>query len=619
MTDVATRISLLEKTIIAVTNDHETLVPAGSLSSRNTTPLTTTINTPLHERTTQPPGSPSSFDHEQDDTSSSHGILLSKGSSSQYFNEVLLSHVIEQEHDLRSALATPTSESPGPPRTTQTFASPFNPMGILSAQCFARPVSSYHPRKLTAVNLWKYFVDYVDPHAKVLHMPTAEVILYTVVDDPARASPEDLALCFAIYYAATITLDPADIPSVLMNDERSECLHQFKNGLEQALAHADFLENPTVTSLQAVSIYLTGLRVYNSSRSIWTLNGLAIRAAQSVGLHRDGKRLGLSAFESEIRRRLWWSFLARDGRAAEDYGIQSTSNPALLSGVDLPLNLDDNDLYPEMTALPKPRAGWTRITLTLASIEIARAWGRISQLGWSSTEPPREEVRAEMVSQLNSRMNEMLQLCNPVIPQQMVTMEIARFIARKLDFVTRQQFRTINQPLNPESFSTEDTLLDAVRLLEDARKIWSNELLRPVGCSMRSFPQYHIMLYILWHLCAQPPGPNTDHALATVEYHIESVRTLDTRAIHGPKWSVLMALKDKAVARASHRGLQRTDRTGRNGTQLTPGASEPSGDFSTVPAVLGDSEMERFASTLPDWNTLLQDFQLDSTDYSVFL
>jgi hypothetical protein len=43
-----------------------------------------------------------------------------------------------------------------------------------------------------------------------------------------------------------------------------------------------------------------------STQSLWSLMGLAVCNAEKLGMHRDGTLLGLSPFETEERRRLWW-------------------------------------------------------------------------------------------------------------------------------------------------------------------------------------------------------------------------------------------------------------------------------------------------------------------------
>ena len=129
-------------------------------------------------------------------------------------------------------------------------------MGILSSQHGPQTVSVFHPAKLTAMQLWKTYVDDIDSCIKVIHVPTTEVVVYTVMDDPDNASMEALALCFAIYYAATMGLDSTDGCATLLGEDWGASLQRFKTGFEQALAHADFLENPTVMLLQAMAIYL---------------------------------------------------------------------------------------------------------------------------------------------------------------------------------------------------------------------------------------------------------------------------------------------------------------------------------------------------------------------------
>lgn len=102
------------------------------------------------------------------------------------------------------------------------------------------------------------------------------------------------------------------------------------------------------------------------------MDGLAIRIAHALGLHREGKRLGLTPFQSEIRRRLWWHLLSRDIRAGEDYGLESTSSLLLTSEVGLPANIDDRDISPDMQQPPEPKVGWTAMTFSLINIDLRR-------------------------------------------------------------------------------------------------------------------------------------------------------------------------------------------------------------------------------------------------------
>ena len=56
----------------------------------------------------------------------------------------------------------------------------------------------------------------------------------------------------------------------------------------------------------------------------WFKIGTLVRAAQAMGLHRDGSQYHLSALETEMRRRIWGQICMLDFRAAEEMGFEPT-------------------------------------------------------------------------------------------------------------------------------------------------------------------------------------------------------------------------------------------------------------------------------------------------------
>jgi hypothetical protein len=90
---------------------------------------------------------------------------------------------------------------------------------------------------------------------QLLHLPTDEIKIYSTIDDPTKASSENLALTFAIYFASTVSLDGPGA-QLTLGESKNLPLLRFKAGLEQAFAHGDFLDRPTMTGLQAMAIYL---------------------------------------------------------------------------------------------------------------------------------------------------------------------------------------------------------------------------------------------------------------------------------------------------------------------------------------------------------------------------
>lgn len=386
----------------------------------------------------------------------------------------------------------------------------------------------------------------------------------------------------------------------------------------------------------------SALRCFNRGKGIWILNGLAIRIAQSLGLHRDGKRLGLTPFQSEIRRRLWWHLLSRDSRAGEDYGLENTNSPLLLSDVDLPAHVHDTDLYPEMKEPPVPRINtWTAMTFSLANIDIAKTMQTLAATAAASSPtspPPSEELRARLMAELHERVQSLLAPCNPVVPQQRLALKCSHFLLRKLDFVTRLQWILLRQrrrsssslPDDAPDLATDAHLGEALALLE-LRSKDQDGLLAQFSWPRLAYPQYHIILYVLMHLCVRPEGKDVERAWGCVEEFFEDEMGFAKRIGLGSKLSVLMALRRKAVA-VREKLLGRSVGGGAAGSSVESGtvlAGEQAarqggdGDENGGSQLLQGEAMGELFEGLdgdggdmdwPDWAALVQDFQLSSSE-----
>ncbi|PTB63201.1 hypothetical protein BBK36DRAFT_1183195 [Trichoderma citrinoviride] len=574
--DVASRISDLEKTIVAASIDHgNTARRSLSANAYANTHVSASVGLPASL-----PVSPHESPQEPQELPSEE-VLIRNGTSSQYFNELLISKVIEEDQDKSSLLHTPRNET-----KEQDFDSPFSLIGLLSSpSVFEEKERGWRLSRLCATQLWHLFVQNVDATMKLLHIPTDEVTIFTAIHQPESVASDVLALVSAVYFSTTLTLEPDEAQHVLGVD-KSTALRTFKREFQMHLSRADMLENPTASA-----------RAYYHGRGIWILNGLAVRMAHSIGLHRDGTKLGMSPFESEVRRRLWWHFLARDSRAAEDHGISSWSTVPSYD-TKLPLNVDDSELRPDMRELPPPHNGWTKMSLQLTCMEVAQTLQNMANLSMTpSGSTPKEVIRSNMLNQLRSRVEHYLKPCNPVIPVQRMTMKTALAMVHKIDFVTRQQLANMENPDKRNAFATEANLLSALRCLEIHLELWSDELLRPYRWCMYGHPQYHMLLYVLWHLCVCPTGPSVDRAWVVVArtFELEQVRL--STAVSGPalKSVILKRLHKKAelIRQSAILDVRRFD-----GENV---------DWSSL-----------MQNTMPDWNTLVEDLHLDLHDFSSY-
>jgi hypothetical protein len=103
------------------------------------------------------------------------------------------------------------------------------------------------------------------------------------------------------------------------------------------------------------------------------LLGLAFRIATRLGLHRDGSQSGISPFEAEQRRRLWWQIVIFDKRIAEITGSTVNALSSCACDTRMPLNINDSDLSPHAKGPPGPYAGPTEMLFSLTRIELTVA------------------------------------------------------------------------------------------------------------------------------------------------------------------------------------------------------------------------------------------------------
>ncbi|PWY75337.1 hypothetical protein BO94DRAFT_627325 [Aspergillus sclerotioniger CBS 115572] len=409
----------------------------------------------------------------------SNGLLVKEGSSARYINESLLSRVLENECDLQSAIDIPDN----PTDSDQTQADDgFD--GLFSNPLLGKEASGLHPSRGQAAQLWQVYLNNVDVLLKILHIPATEPVFFAAISNPKQTRADQKALLFAIYYAAVTSLS-SSATHVILSEDRHSVLSRYQRGLEVSLHMASFLDSPTIPSLQTMAIYL------------------------SIGLHRDGRHFHLSPFDCEIRRRLWWATQGYDTRVAEDHGF-SLPDPGPSSDTELPLNIDDHQLYPNMKEPPTPRACWTETTMFLITIEMNRAMRQASQL--SNPPTSRKSHLETLLSTLQTRLHtQYLQHCNPHIPIQKCALLLGRICLGRLEVFLHHQDSTTTA-----TTPTDKTLSLAIETITLADELKTSDLLTSYHWLFSTFPQYHLLTYVLWHLCICPQTPCAEQAWTVV-------------------------------------------------------------------------------------------------------
>lgn len=289
-------------------------------------------------------------------------------------------------------------------------------------------------------------------------------------------------------------------------------------------------------------------------------------------MHRDSSQFrGISPFEGEMRRRLWWYLITHEARAAEDYGLAvfTATSPAQ---VRFPLNLDDAMLWPDMKVLPAEREDghWTEMTKSLIVIKTMQTKKYLydmllglseAALGSNTNQDGMEESkRHEIVHHHVAQMERMLEKCNAAVPIQNATLIVSRLLLRKLDFVSRIQFchrlaESVKSNSIPPAkrYINNENIIDACEILELELSMQSESLLGKYCWAAETYTQFHVIQFILLYLRAEPSSPYACRAWtaldASFEKELARQRRQDqpsspNRAVDS--WGIIWKLRDQA-------------------------------------------------------------------------
>ncbi|KAJ5357487.1 hypothetical protein N7541_004645 [Penicillium brevicompactum] len=331
---------------------------------------------------------------------------------------------------------------------------------ILSPSTTRKVLAELHPTPLHIFKLWQAFLENVNPLTKVIHVPTLQQQILEAMSDLPRASKELEALMFAIYCIALVSMEQSDVEKSF-GESKKVLLSKYKKGAQQAFKNAALLRTSSLTVLQAFMLYLLCMRAFSDPHTIWTLCGIATRIAQRIGVHRDGSNHGLSVFETEMRRRVWFQLMIIDATSAQFCGVASSTVPTSID-IQPPMNANDSDLDPRMTEPACEKQGPTEMIFVLARSGLGQWLRRLSSTGvsgdntgpWanlSSSSMPLHE-KDKTIDELEEFMeSRFLRYCDKSIPLHMVT----RLMARSAVHYTRlmahhpRQYRDQNIRISP--------------------------------------------------------------------------------------------------------------------------------------------------------------------------
>lgn len=300
--------------------------------------------------------------------------------------------------------------------------------------------------------------------------------------------------------------------------------------------------------------------------TLFVLSGVAIRLARKMGLHRDGTSLGLSKFDTEMRRRLWWHLVHVDFRTADVLGTRPSMD--LSSGdTKIPLNVGDEDLDPDMVDWPPERNGITSITLCLIQCETMETLRRFTtaspgDVRWEVLFSPDVSVakKDDIISQIEDHMeSKYLRYCDPSDSlHTMASIMIRSSICKMKLFAhnCRQFANSTSQTSQRERnivFENATKLLEYITLLKGGdhglqKYMWQ------IGTSYL----WNTILYVLIETRHRKTGPEVDRAwrlIGAVLSYYPQVFEQSTGAVYTALGKWVLEVWDHYVAASKIEGL----------------------------------------------------------------
>jgi Fungal specific transcription factor domain len=260
-----------------------------------------------------------------------------------------------------------------------------------------------------------------------------------------------------------------------------------------------------------------GMRGYWRSDSIFILSGVAVRLARRMGLHRDGTGLGLSPFETEMRRRLWWHIVHMDCRTSDFSGTRPSMD-LFLSDTKIPLNVEDDDLNPQMADPPPERNGITSVVLVLVRCDIMELLRKLapnvtSNYQWDrlTTSSITLAEKDAMISQIKDILEKKyIRYCDPSNPLHYFTTVLARSAICKMKLFAHNPRQFTDSGLKVPQTERDIIFENGIKLLEYGNLIHSTPTLRKYMWQISTSYLWDSLLYVLIEVRTRKIGPDVD-------------------------------------------------------------------------------------------------------------
>lgn len=237
----------------------------------------------------------------------------------------------------------------------------------------------------------------------VIHVPTFRKEYEQFWNNPEDMSSTWVALLYAIMALSISLLHRSEEPFPITKVDPMGMWDVFRRKASQCLVESNYLV-PGKYKPEAVFLYSISefLRTQDTQIGMSYLLGITIRLALHMGYHRDPSHYpSLSAFEGEMRRRLWTMICQLDTLVSFQNGLPRTVQHYYCDS-EIPSNLLDTDFDETCVQLPpgRPEEDRTACSYTRAKSRLMAAFGQICDSAYT-----REPVSYDEIMAMNRRLD----------------------------------------------------------------------------------------------------------------------------------------------------------------------------------------------------------------------
>ncbi|KAH8668289.1 fungal-specific transcription factor domain-containing protein [Tricladium varicosporioides] len=448
------------------------------------------------------------------------GALFTDKENSHYVENTLWENLRDEIQDSRD----PQEHSSSDDGANDTNLCPIPESFLLGHNTASKSLTSLHPQPVHIFRMWQTFLVNVNPLVKLFHAPTVQQIILDASGDLGSITRPTEALMFSIYFLAVLSLANDECES-MFGESRSFLIHKYSHATQQALINSRFMKTLNMTTLQALTLYILGVRKSYDPHSIWILTGVTVRIAQRLGLHRDGSRYDISVFDAEMRRRTWWQIVFLDGHASK---LAGAGFPAWLQKFDtnIPANISDSDLSPSMKEPPVEKEGATEMIFCSLRYEVAQALrsaGTFTKDGSDSNWhiPTGWELIAEKdkaIDELEKKFQEKyVKYCDPSIPLHLIVQYVAKSVISSMRIMAHHPRQYTDKGATMPQSEKDMLFEESLKEMEVDSLGHTIKAVRGYYWHIQHFFQLDAFIYVLSELRYRLTGEMVDRAWEQVK------------------------------------------------------------------------------------------------------